>query len=377
MTAVMGHGLQAPGGTVLPEGPTVKVVDQNGTPMSGISVTYQVTSGGGSVPVSSRQTDATGLARVPWILGRTPGPGQEVVATAGSLTVTFQATATESAPGKSYYGRSQYTEYLPGDLPLVLSAAHGGHLKPDEIPDRSYGTTGSDRNTQELARQIRQVIFDLTGRYPHVIISRLHRIKLDPNREIVEAAQGDPEAERAWYEFQTYIDEARALVEDSYPRGLYIDLHGHGHDIQRLELGYLLSSNDLTQSDESLSGASYVSKSSLKALVQSSGSTLAELVRGPFSLGTLMEVEGLSSVPSLSQPNPGGNPFFSGGYNTRRHGSRDGGDVSGIQIECNYSGVRDTEENRQTFAVALGQALEIFFPQFLEMPLAANSTSQN
>ena len=368
IVAAEGQALQAPGGTVLPEGPTVRVLDQDGDPLSGVWVSFQVTSGGGSVPVSSRQTNAAGLARVPWILGRTPGPGQELEATAGTLSVTFQATATSAVPGQTYFGRSQYTEYLPGDLPLVVSAPHGGYLKPGEIPDRGYGTTVQDRNTQELARQIRSAVFDQTGHYPHVIISRIHRIKLDPNREIVEAAQGDPEAERAWYEFQTYIEEAQAIVEETFGKGFYIDLHGHGHAIQRLELGYLLSSSDLGQSNEALSGVSFVNKSSVKALAESSGASLADLIRGPRSIGTLMEIEGIPAVPSVSQPNPSGNPYFTGGYNTARHGSRNGGQVSGVQIECNFTGVRDTEENRQAFSVALGRVLETFFPEFLEMP---------
>ena len=47
----------------------------------------------------------------------------------------------------------------------------------------------------------------------------LHRSKLDPNREIIEAAQGDPESERAWWEFQTFIEEATETVEGSTARG--------------------------------------------------------------------------------------------------------------------------------------------------------------
>jgi hypothetical protein len=310
------------------------------------------------------------MVRVPWILGREVGTVQSLRATSGLLSVEIEATTVAAVPGQSYYGRNQYTEYLPGELPLVLSAAHGGYLRPDEIPDRSYGTTVQDRNTQELARQIRQTIKDQTGYYPHIIISRLHRIKLDPNREIVEAAQGDPEGERAWYEFQTFIEEAERIVEEAFGEGFYIDLHGHGHEIQRLELGYLLSSADLSNSNEALSETPFVNKSSVKVLAQKPGVTLADLIRGPNSLGTLMETAGIPSVPSQNQPNPGGHPFFSGGYNTAMHGSRDEGTVSGVQIECNYTGVRDTEQNRADFAVALGNALAVYFPEYLGMPLA-------
>jgi len=365
-----GHLVQAPAGTVLPEGPTVRVLDQNGDPMFEEWVTFEVIDGGGSTPVSSRRTDRNGQARVPWILGREVGTDQTLRATSRLLSTQIEATTVAAVPGQTYYGRNQYTEYLPGDLPLVLSAAHGGYLTPDEIPDRTYGTMVQDRNTQELARQVRDAIKDQTGHYPHIIISRLHRTKLDPNREIAEAAQGDPEAERAWHEFQTYIDEAERIVEETYGEGFYIDLHGHGHDIQRLELGYLLSSDDLANTDETLSEASFVNKSSVKAVAQKPGVTLPTIIRGPNSLGSLMEAAGIPSVPSQNQPDPGSNPFFSGGYNTAMHGSRDGGSVSGVQIECNYTGVRDTEENRDAFAEALGNAMAAFFQEFLNIPLA-------
>jgi N-formylglutamate amidohydrolase len=367
--AVEGMGLQAPAGTVLPEGPTVEVLDQVGDPVEGVSVTFQVLEGGGTAPVPSRQTDSRGQARIPWILGRDVGSPQRLRATAGDLSVEFQAGSIEAVPGQSYLGRNGYTEFFPGDMPLVLSAPHGGNLSPEEIPDRSYGTTGQDRNTMELALRIRETIRAQTGFYPHLIVSHLHRVKLDPNREIVEAAQGDPESERAWWEFQTSIDEATKIVEASFGEGLYIDLHGHGHEIQRLELGYLLSSSDLENSNPILSGASFINKSSFRALGEKPGVDFADLIRGPESLGSLLEAEGVPAVPSQNQPDPGGNDFFSGGYNTAQHGSRYGGSVSGVQIECNYTGVRDTAENRQALAEALGRALATFFPAHFEMEL--------
>jgi hypothetical protein len=329
-----------------------------------------VVEGGGTAPVSSRQTTSMGLSRVPWILGRTPGSPQRIRATAGSLSVEFQATSIAPVTGQSYFGRSQYTEYLPGNMPLVISAPHGGYLKPDEISDRSYGVLGQDRNTQELARQIRDAVWEQTGFYPHVILSLLHRSKLDPNREIVEAAQGDPESERAWWEFQTFIYEAERIVEESFGEGFYIDLHGHGHAIPRLELGYLLSSTDLANTNEDLSQSAFVTKSSVKTLAEKPGVNFSDLIRGPLSLGTLMEAEGIPAVPSQSQPDPGGNSYFTGGYNTARHGSRNGGFVSGVQIECHYTGVRDTAENREAFAQALGHSLTTYFPQFFGFPFA-------
>ncbi len=336
-------------------------------PMAGMEVTFSVTGGGGTVIYPRVATDGQGRAWTTWILGETPGAAQSLRATVGNLSVDFQAQAIQPVPGLSYYGRSRYTQFFPGQLPIVLSAGHGGDLLPAEIPDRTYGTTVQDRHTMDLALRIRQAIKDQTGYWPHLVVSHLRRIKLDPNREIVEAAQGSLPAERAWWEYHTFIEIARQMVEADFGEGLYLDIHGHGHPIQRSELGYLLSGSQLALSDEDL--RDLASRSSLKALAQKPGVDFVELIRGPLSLGSLLEDEGFPSVPSQDDPHPGGDPYFSGGYSTVVHGSRDGGAVSGIQIECNFTGVRDTAENRQAFAEALASSLAVYFPAHFGMAL--------
>jgi hypothetical protein len=333
---------------VVPGGPVFELVDEAGEPMVGVFIQLEVLAGDGRLSTYSIQTDPRGRAGAIWVLGRTTGATQRLRASHGALTAEATAEAVAAAPGSIFQGRLGYVEYRPGRLPLVLTAPHGGYLEPSEIPNRGWGVTGRDRNTQELTLAIRDALHSRTGAYPHVIISHLHRIKLDPNREIMEAAQGDPYAERAWWEFQIFADEAGFLVEDDFGEGLHLDIHGHGHAINRLELGYLLSRTDLAQTDASL----------------------ADLVRGPFSLGTLMEQRFVPAVPSTSQPNPGQDDYFTGGYNTVRHGSRDGGSISGIQIEHHYPGLRDEAQNREQYAEALADALLAFFPAHLGFELA-------
>ncbi|MEX2471616.1 MAG: hypothetical protein WEA34_05520 [Gemmatimonadota bacterium] len=67
------------------------------------------------------------------------------------------------------------------------------------------------------------------------------------------------------------------------------------------------------------------------------------------------------SVRSVGDAAPGGAPHFTGGYNTVRHGSWDGGAVDGVQIEMNYQGVRSSVSARSAFSEALVDALEIYF----------------
>ena len=310
---------------------------------------------------TSTETDGQGRASAIWTLGYDLEVDHTLRARIEGDTVYFTATAFEPVVGETYSGREGYTQYTAGDLPLIVSAPHGGSLRPDEIPDRTWGTLVQDRNTWDLAMRIRAALYEHTGGYPHLILSNLHRVKLDPNRDLNEAAQGSAPAERAWWEFHQYIEVAEDIVARDFADGFYIDLHGHGHDNPRLELGYLLSSTDLARTDEELNATVYSTQSSLRSLALTTPLSFPELLRGVASLGGLMEQRGYPAVPSPLQPDPGGEPYFSGGYNTHRHGSVDGAPISGVQIECHYPGVRDTEENREAFAQALAQALKGFF----------------
>ncbi|WP_419163369.1 hypothetical protein [Candidatus Palauibacter sp.] len=278
-----------------------------------------------------------------------------------SLEVFIPEEVARYEPGRSYFGRSRYVEYIPGELPVILSAPHGGRLIPAEIRERRSGTHVTDTNSMELTRALRGALLDLTGRAPHVILSHLQRPRMDPNREIVEAAEGNPFAEQAWREFQGWIETARTTVAADFGAGLYLDVHGHGHDIDRLELGYLLTADELNQSDAVLDGAEVVARTSIRALGRTSSLPFSRLLRGPASFGGLLEAEGVASVPSPGDPSPGDAPYFRGGYNTRRHGSLAEDEViSGIQLEHHFAGLRDNDANRRAYAEAAARVIRRF-----------------
>jgi autotransporter-associated beta strand protein len=265
-------------------------------------------------------------------------------------------------PGQTYFGRSNYIEYLAGDLPVILSAPHGGALQPAELPLRSYGTFATDSNTEDLIRRVRTEIQNLVGHLPHIIICRLDRDKIDANREIVEGAQGHPLTEISWNDFQNFIMAARTNVTARHGRGFYIDLHGHGHPIQRLELGYLLTGTQLRLSDATLNSAFYENMASIRALSLFSPLNFPQLLRGNTSFGAMMDAQGYPNTPCPSDPAPAvSDDYFNGGYNTAEHGSRGGGTIDGLQIESNFTGVRDTAGNRTAYAQALARVLEEYF----------------
>lgn len=303
---------------------------------------------------------------VPWIM-----PLLGLLGCGGNGVPTVESpSAPRYVVGQSYFSPDGYVEYVAGDLPLLLLVPHGGGLRPAALPDRTTGVLDADANTQDLGRRIARVLFQRTGHHPHVVVCLLHRVKLDCNREEVAAAS-DGRARAAWGWFHRFARSARDSIVRRAGSGLTIDLHGHGHAVQRLELGYLMDGDDLGLPDAVLARPEYAAASSVRELASRAPGGLPELLRGSGALGTLLEARGFPSVPSAAQPDPGTEPYFNGGYNTAVYGSRDGGGVSGVQLEANFTGVRDTPTSREAFAVALAAALVEFFPRRVGVPLLA------
>jgi hypothetical protein len=253
-------------------------------------------------------------------------------------------------PGESYFGKNKYIEYIPGNMPLIISVPHGGYIQPREIEDRDCGWNHSDTKCIELAEMIKDSIFAMTGKYPFIIINNLKRTKLDPNREEFEATCGDSISLPYYNEYHGYIDLAKGLVKKEFGQGLYIDLHGHNHKMPRLEIGYILNNTDLDKPDSILNDTTYINQSSIKHLAKISGINFSQLVRGKQSLGALFERRGYPTVPSDKQSSPGKEDFFQGGYDTEIHGSGYGGTIDAIQVETNVPGIRDSEKNLKKFA---------------------------
>ena len=268
--------------------------------------------------------------------------------------------------GKVYFGRENYIEYHAGNLPIILSAPHGGQLTPDEISDRTYGTFVTDLNTYELTKTIMDSMIVRFGGYPHVILCKLKRTKLDANRDSIEAAQENKYALRAWQEYHHYIEVAKNKITNDQGSGLFLDIHGHGknpdgfYDL-RSWLGYLISSEELDQSDGVLNTNSYQSKSSISAWVDSSSYSFIEVLRGKVSFGSILDSLGYKSLPSINDLSPDGMRYFSGGYNTARHGSRSGGVISSIQIELPKPGIRDNQSTWSSYSKALNSTINEYY----------------
>ncbi|MEZ4988703.1 MAG: T9SS type A sorting domain-containing protein [Saprospiraceae bacterium] len=261
-------------------------------------------------------------------------------------------------------GVNGYISWQKGNLPIVISVPHGGNLTPADIPNRTCfdAVTVTDFNTIQVAQQLNQALFEYTGCYPHIVYCHLKRTKLDCNRNLAEGACANPAASNAWQEFHDFIAMAQDDALQQHGNNIFfIDLHGHGNNIQRIELGYLLYDDELALADALLNTPQYIQYSSIQQLAgnNQTNASHAQLLRGPTALGTLLGNKGYPSVPSQQIPAPGLNTnYFSGGYITANHTCfNDENEVNGVQMELNYTGIRDNANNIQRFADSLALVL--------------------
>jgi adhesin/invasin len=105
-----GNGQTSTSASPVTSPPSVLVKDQFGNPVSGVSVTFAVASGGGSVTGATVQTDGGGVATVgSWVLGPTAGANSLTASSAGLPPVTFSATGTAGTGSMSVNGGNTQT----------------------------------------------------------------------------------------------------------------------------------------------------------------------------------------------------------------------------------------------------------------------------
>jgi hypothetical protein len=98
LVSVAGDGQAAAVGTSVAVAPAVRATDNAGKPVAGVTVTFAVVSGGGSITGGTTTTNADGTATVgSWAVGVIAGTNV-LSATAGGLITTFTATGTGGVP---------------------------------------------------------------------------------------------------------------------------------------------------------------------------------------------------------------------------------------------------------------------------------------
>lgn len=124
---------------------------------------------------------------------------------------------------------SDYLQAEAGQLPIILTAPHGGQrdVPGCEIraPIGPRFVNRPDHNTDRLTRVIADEIKRLTGKAPYLVMAHFHRKYIDANRR-AEEAYGDPGCADHYTAYHTavrgFVDEVRA----KYPHAMLFDIHG-------------------------------------------------------------------------------------------------------------------------------------------------------
>ncbi|MDZ7933710.1 MAG: hypothetical protein U5M51_01800 [Emticicia sp.] len=112
--------------------------------------------------------------------------------------------------------------------------------------------------------------------------------------------------EKLWKEYNQNIENAQKEIIQKYGKGLLLDIHGHGHTIQRLEIGYLLDDADLHENLIKISKLPNMLMYRYKNLTKQNilNQNFIQLLRGKNSLGSLLQNAGYQSVSSQDMPFP-------------------------------------------------------------------------
>jgi len=126
VASTAGNGQSAAENTAVAVAPTVRVEDAYGNPVAGVSVTFAVTSGGGTIGAASQSTDPNGSASVEsWTLGASLGTNlltATVVASgiAGN-PVSFSATGIAAPSAGPLFDIE--IRFNPGSIPTAAQQA--------------------------------------------------------------------------------------------------------------------------------------------------------------------------------------------------------------------------------------------------------------
>lgn len=239
---------------------------------------------------------------------------------------------------------SKYITIREGELPVIISAPHGGTVTIPGADERKGGTeiaqftTVRDINTDLLALELADVLKKKLGKSPHVVVARFSRKYIDANRP----AQGAYESEKVRPIYDAYhqaLASACKNVKAKWGSGLLLDIHGQS-----------------VQADAIFRGT--LNGKSITLLTQRFGSAA---LTGKNSFQKRLEDKGYLFKPGADSSDK--ETRFTGGFITQHYGSHTGYGIDAIQLEMGgkYTG----KANRTKTASDLADAIEHHLNHFV------------
>lgn len=258
-----------------------------------------------------------------------------------ALTWLVAASAQEPAP---------FIFAQRGEMPIILSAPHGGALPLPDVavrdptgkPRGGRGVVLSrDTGTEELARQLSVALEQRFGVKPYMVVARAHRRFVDMNRP-PEIAYDDPDAKPVYDAYHRALKDFCGDVRLRFGRGLLLDLHGQGVARDTVFRG--------TQDGKTVS-----------LLRQRFG---AAAVVGEQSLFARLNGRGWKVNPDPLDGREAAS--FRGGYIVQTYGSHNGTGIDAVQLE--FGADFRSPTGRAETAATLAAALREFAADFLGIP---------
>lgn len=198
-----------------------------------------------------------------------------------------------------------------GDLPVILSAPHGGRVRVPGSKTRRAGVTVRDEDTAELALLLAQKLTDELGAKPYVVIAQFSRKDADANRPADEAFENDA-AGVHYRAYHAALAQSVAECKQRFGEALLIDLHGQSEEPTVIARG--------TRDGKTL-----------RRLEQRKGQSW---VHGKESLGERLRARGLPVVPiANADGSPAKETLFNGGHIVAHYGGTSQDGIDAIQFE--------------------------------------------
>ena len=233
-----------------------------------------------------------------------------------------------------------------GNLPIILSAPHGGHRTVPDVPvRRGIGVrqfvTQRDNNTAEFTRLLGLKLAERLGAPPSMIVAEFERKYVDANRA-PESAYESATAKSYYDAYHRALADAAARLRRQWGFGMWFDIHGQTAESEGIYRG----------TDN---------RKSIIALEQRYGS---QALIGPKSVLGPLQAKGYKVFPHLDEQSR--EKHYTGGFTTQTYGSHRGTKIDVMQLE--FGGNLRKKAALDRTAADLAQAIEMFAREYL--PLA-------
>lgn len=244
---------------------------------------------------------------------------------------------------KSALPQRSYLTASTGNRNIIITTPHGGGVKPYNIKTRTTGQRLRDTYTRRLSEKIVGLFIEK----PYYVSADIHRSKVDLNRSLEEATDGDRRAQIVWYDWNDTINSYKSDIVNVFGTGLLADIHSHNNN-DAFHLGYNISATDYLRLKNN---HKLYTPSTLDSFTR--WNSIYDMVFGEDSISNSIELSGYK----VYTPRPG-ETFFNGGYNIENFSDFHTG---AIQIECPVSLLK---YDLDSIAHTLYKSIELFSRKF-------------